>query len=109
MSILLGTERVAVFPWLNVAEPDYRIIFNIQEFHGVPGEYALLNVRWAIRHGEDEDALVVKKSLIKEPTNGDGYAALVRAQSTILAVFSREVSQEIARLVDSKDTSEQEL
>jgi uncharacterized lipoprotein YmbA len=109
LSILLGTERVAVFPWSSVAEPDYRIIFNIQEFHGVRGDYAVLNVRWAIRHGEDKSPLVVKKSLMKEPTNGDGYTALVRAQSATLAVLSREISQEIARLASSKDSDEHEL
>ena len=109
VSVLLGTERVAVFPWSNVASPDYRIILSIQEFHGVPGEYALLNVRWAIRQGEDKSQLVVKKSLIKEPTKGDGYAPLVRAQSATLAMLSRQLSEEIARLATSQEPEEKEL
>jgi hypothetical protein len=109
VSALLGTERVAVFPWGRMLSPDYRIVLDIQEFDGVRGGDTGLKVRWAVSDGEGRNLLTVKKSLVKHPTGGDTYEALVRAQSETLALLSREICGEIARLAALQDTEDKAL
>ena len=109
VSVLLGTERVAVFPWGRVLSPDYRIVLDIQEFDGVRGGDASLKVRWAVSDGKGRNLLAVKKSLVKHPTGGDTYEALVRAQSETLALLSREICGEIARLAALQGTDDKKL
>ncbi len=109
ISVLLGTERVAAFPWGRTLTPVYRIVLDIQEFDGVRGGDADLKVRWAISDGEGRTLFTVKKSLVKHPTGGDTYDALVRAQSETLTLLSLEICEELARLAALRETDEKEL
>ena len=101
ISLLLGTERVATFPWASVFRPTYRVVLDILAFDGVRGEHALLSVRWAISDGEGKHLLVVKKTRIKQPVGGETYDDLVKAQSEALAGLSREISEELVNMVSS--------
>ena len=97
ISFLLGTERVAVYPWHPAFRPTYRVVLDILAFDGIRGEYAEVIVRWAINDGRSKALLVVKKTVARELTGGDTYDDLVKAQSTALAVVSREISEELAQ------------
>jgi uncharacterized lipoprotein YmbA len=100
ISILLPTDRVAVYPWGDTFSPTYQIKLDVDQFDGQLGEQVLLLVTWSVVGTEGENELVVRKSLVEEPVSGNEYEGLVAAQSNALATLSRTIVEEIRRLGD---------
>jgi uncharacterized lipoprotein YmbA len=98
ISLLLGIDHVAVYPWEVGFTPDYRIAVDIRSFEGQWGENVLLDVIWQITDRSGTKTLAVNKSLITEPLPTASYDALVAAQSQAVAQLSREIVQEIRNL-----------
>jgi uncharacterized protein len=96
ISILLSTNRVAIFPWKSQIVPDYRVALDIHQFEGQIGDSVLLNVTWMIR-GRDENAqaLYVARTVLTQPAPGQDYESLVSASSKAVAELSREVASAI--------------
>jgi uncharacterized lipoprotein YmbA len=100
ISILLPTDRVAVYPWGDTFSPTYQIKLDVDQFDGQLGEQVLLLVTWSVVGTEGANELVVRKSLVEEPVSGNEYEGLVAAQSNALATLSRIIVEEIRRLGD---------
>jgi len=98
ISILLSTNRVAVYPWPDQFSPTYRIKLDIEQFDGQLGEQVLLKVTWSVMNQGGTDELVIKNTLIKEPLSAKDYETLVAAKSQALATLSRAIVYEIRRL-----------
>jgi uncharacterized lipoprotein YmbA len=98
ISILLPTDRVAVYPWGEQFSPTYRIKLDVEQFDGQLGEGVVLDVTWMVTDQEGTNKLLVRKSLIEEPASDKTYEALVVAQSNGLATLSRTIVEEIRRL-----------
>jgi uncharacterized lipoprotein YmbA len=98
ISLLLGIDHVAVYPWEVGFNPDYRIAVDIRSFEGQWGKNVLLDVIWQITDRSGAKTLAVNKSLITEPLPTASYDALVAAQSQAVAQLSREIVQEIRNL-----------
>lgn len=98
ISLLLATDRVAVYPWEIDFKPDYRIALDIRYFEGQMSENVLLDVVWRVSGQEDQKVQAVKTSAIKEPLSDRSYEALVAAKSQAVARLSREIAQEIGKL-----------
>jgi uncharacterized lipoprotein YmbA len=98
ISILLPTDRVAVFPWGEQFSPTYQIKLDVEQFDGQLGEGVVLEVTWTVTDKEGTNKLVVRKSLIEEPVSDKTYEALVVAESNGLATLSRTIVQEIRKL-----------
>jgi uncharacterized lipoprotein YmbA len=98
LSLLLQSNLVASYPWEEYFDPDYRIFMEIQQFDGRLGQYALLDLTWTVTGREARDVLLVRRSLIKEPVQGEDYDAFVAAKSRILATLSHEMAREIKAL-----------
>jgi uncharacterized lipoprotein YmbA len=98
LSGLLNTNLVAVYPWEDYFNPDYRIYMEVHQFDGRLGEFALLNMTWTVTGRDARDILLVRRSIIEEPVQGTDYAAFVAAKSRILAALSREMAQAIGRI-----------
>lgn len=95
---LLGTSRVAVFP----AEPsfplDYRVLLDLRELEGVPGDAVTLRLRWTLVSGADGRALAVEEQHVVEPTASASYPDLVAAQRRALGQASRAIAAGLAPL-----------
>ncbi len=98
ISILLPTDRVAVYPWGEQFSPTYRIKLDVEQFDGQVGERVVLEVTWMVTDQEGTNQLMVRRSLIEEPVSDETYEALVVAESNALATFSRTIVEEIRRL-----------
>ena len=96
ISILLHTDRVAVFPWEAYFDPTYRILMHVQRLEGQPGGPVVLDARWTLL-GQDRVELTMTRSVIEEPPAGGGYEGLVAAKSRAIAVLSREIARVIHR------------
>jgi hypothetical protein len=95
LSLLLATDRIALFPWTSVTPIDYRVTIDVIRFEGKIGGNVTLKIRWSILGGAGKKVLVMKTSNFSEPVGGVNYEALVAAQSRTLAVLSREIAEMI--------------
>ncbi len=95
LSILLATDRIALFPWQSSTPIDYRVTANVIRFEGKLNGDVTLKIRWSILGGAGKKVLVMKTSNFIEPVGGANYETLVAAQSRALAVLSREIAETI--------------
>ena len=94
ISILLPTDRVAVYPWTDQFSPTYRIKLDVEQFDGQLGNFVSLDVMWSVTGREDKDP-VVRTSVIEEPVSTADHEGLVAAMSRVLATLSREIVEVI--------------
>lgn len=102
LSILIPSSMVVPYPWEDYFEPDYRVYLEVREFEGRLGQYAQLDITWAITGREPRNLLLVRKSLIKETVQNEDYDAIVAAKSRILATLSRQIAQGIQEVHGGK-------
>ena len=95
LATLLQSNLVAAYPWEDYFDPDYRIYMEVQQFDGQLGQYVQLVITWTITAREAREILLVRKSSIKEPVQGEDYEAFVAAKSRILGTLSRQIAQGI--------------
>lgn len=98
VSSLLGTNRVAVYPWRERFNPTYRIALDVKQFEGRLGKSVELDVTWTVTVPGASGTSLVRKSRIRESTASKGYEALIAAKSNALATLSREIAQAIEEL-----------
>lgn len=97
LSILLSTDRVAVFPW-GSTPVEYQVAVEVTRFERQPGGENLLVARWSILRDNGREILLTRNSSFSEPAGVRDYEATVSAQSRILAAFSREIAAAINTL-----------
>jgi hypothetical protein len=98
LSLLLATERVAVFPWKGPMPMAYQVIVEVTQFLGEVGGDTSLVALWSIVGNHGREVLVSRKSSLREPAGQDGYAAMAEAMSRMVAALSREIAAAIAAL-----------
>jgi len=101
LATLLGTNRVAIYPWDRRRAVDYQLEVDILQFDRDPDGTAILRGRWSLKDGK-RSVLMTKKSLIRITPEGPDTEALVAALSRCLADFSREVAAAIPVPGDGK-------
>jgi len=95
---LLGIEKVGFFPWLHHFKPTYRVVVDVIRFDGSLEGEAVLSARWAIADADGKDYLAGRKSDYSQPLADASYAALIKAESQLLAALSKEIAAEIVAL-----------
>ena len=98
LSTLLGTDRIALYPWKSTTPIDCRVEIEVSRFDGKPGDSVLLESQWIVFSENRKRLLSTKTSSLSEPVNGKGYEALVAAQSRALAALGREIAEAIRSL-----------
>jgi uncharacterized protein len=98
LSQILGTERIIIFPRESAASSDYQIMVTVIRFDGETGGAVVLTARWSILGEGGKRELLTKKTDISEPTDGQGYDALVSAESRAVARLSKEIAGAIKAL-----------
>lgn len=96
ISMLIGTDKIVIYPWRRSTLIDYQVEIDVIRFEGKLGEDAILKVRWAIFGDDDKKMLLVRTSTLQESTGGNGYDDLVAAWSKMLIRLSHEIAHEIA-------------
>jgi len=101
LSILLSTERIAIFPWKTTIPITYQVTMEVSRFDGEPGKNVVLRARWVV-FGKGGDRLLAERQTDLSASAGDDtIAAMVAAQSRLVAKLSLEIAEEIKRLEDT--------
>lgn len=95
---LLGIEKVGFFPWLHHFKPTYRVMVDVIRLDGSIDDEAVLSARWVISNSGGKELLVGKKSDYRQSLEDASYAALIKAESQLLATLSKEIANEIVAL-----------
>jgi uncharacterized lipoprotein YmbA len=98
LGVLLGVEKVGFFPWMHHFIPTYRVVIDIQRFDGSLGGEAVLGARWAIADGKGKELLAGGKIVLRQSVEEPTYAALVKAESQLVAELSKAIARELAAL-----------
>jgi uncharacterized lipoprotein YmbA len=91
LSLLLATERVALFPWKTFI-PEYQVVVEVTHFLGQTGGEVSLVALWSILTKDGRGVLVSKKSSFREATGSSEYAAMAAAMSRTVAALSRDIA-----------------
>jgi uncharacterized lipoprotein YmbA len=94
---LLGTSRIAVYPGEARFAVSYRVLLELLELGGAPGNPVVLRARWTIA-GPDGLALAVGATALEQPPASASWADYVAAHRIALGVVTREIAERIAAL-----------
>lgn len=100
LDYLLGTDKVAHFPWMGYFQPTHRIVVDVQQLDGDLSGGAVLIARWFVANGDGKELLEVRKSVYRQALADTSYASLVKAESQMLAELSKEIAVAVKGLVD---------
>ena len=95
---LLGVEKIGFFPWMHHFEPTYRVTVDVMRLDGSIDGEAVFSARWAVSDSEGKDYLAGKKSVYRQPLEDASYAALIKAESQLVAALSKEIAGAIVAL-----------
>lgn len=102
LALLLNTEKVSVFPWLKATRIDYQVMVDVTEFIGAPGEDARLRAWWTVFGDDGRSELLKRYASLDEPVSGEEVAAMVQAQSRLVATLSRHIAEAVKVLSQKK-------
>jgi uncharacterized lipoprotein YmbA len=103
LGLLLRSEQIYAYPSPQTVQVNYQIILELIRFDGNLGGEARLIARWSVSGEDSKKPIAVKRSSIQEPTGGNGYEALVAAESRALARLSQEIAQVIIAKANDPD------
>lgn len=95
---LLGTDKIAFFPWMPHFSPTHRVIIDILRFDGELSGDAVLSASWTIADATGKVTLASGTGVYRQPVTGGDYTGLVEAESRTLADLSRVLATELNRL-----------
>ena len=98
LAILLSTNRVGVFPWLNSAQVQYQVTVDITQLERMPDGKVILAARWNILGDQGENMLVIESSRFSIPIESAGYGAMASAESRAVEALRREIATAIKSL-----------
>lgn len=104
LAILLGTDNVAIFPWMKSERLDYQITVDVTGFSGSAGGDVSLRARWSIYGDDGKKELLKSASNISETAGSDDIEAMVAAQSRTVEMLSREIAEAVKALSEGKAT-----
>jgi len=99
LGVLLGVEKIGFFPWMHYFSPTYRIVIDFQRLDGSLDGEAVLGARWAIADSEGKEFLAGDKIVLRQPLQEPSYAALIKAESLLVAELSKTIAGEINGLL----------
>jgi uncharacterized protein len=102
LSVLLATDRVAVFPWKGPLPIAYQVIVEVTHFLGETGGETSLVALWSIVGNHGREVLVSQRSSFREPTGQQGYEDLAAAMSRTVAALSYDIAAAIMTLASQK-------
>ncbi len=91
----LGTERVALFPWDQNLPSTCRVLIDVLNMGGEPGQEAALSVRWTLLDTQGKKPPVIRRSELREVPAAAGYAAWVAAQQRNVVKLGQEIATEV--------------
>lgn len=98
LSVILGTDRVLMFPWKSVIPVRFQVTVSITRLDALPSSEAILAARWAVLDQDGRRLRTTRTSDIRVPITGEGFPAIVAAQGKALERLSRDIAAVLTEL-----------
>jgi uncharacterized lipoprotein YmbA len=95
--VLLGTQRITVFPQSTSADAEYRAIIDVQRFESIPGEAAALDATWIVRRAKDGKT-ERGRTTVRETIPVKDFDALAAGHSRAAARLSQDIGDAVRAL-----------
>ena len=92
------SDRIAVYPATPAFQVDYRILLDVLQFDGIPGESVTLRVRWAFAPPVGEALAVGTFEKVQPTASDNSYNALVAAHSAAIGELARTLTAKLREL-----------
>jgi len=92
LAATIPVDQVAVYPWSRTTRVDYQVSVDVMRFDADADGNAVLSTDWKVQETESEKIITRKRSTFSEAALATDYAAIVAAQSRLLAAFAREIT-----------------
>ncbi len=96
LSRLLDTSRVSLYPGYKTGSFPYQILIDVIRMDAGSGRQINLVARWSILDRHNNKLLTSNKTSVTRPVDGNGYKAIVSAQSRAVSQLSQEIAQAIS-------------
>jgi len=96
LSLLLGSDRIFVYPRVRAEKSDYLLALRVLRLDCVPGDRVLLKLQWTLFAGQDK-AGVTHMATFTERLADSRYETLAAAVSYALEQASREIAPELKK------------
>jgi uncharacterized protein len=93
LSAQLGSPNVTAAPLANF-KPDYQVSVDVQRFESIRGQAAVIEAVWVVRQIASHRTRP-GRTTVREPVQGDDFAALAAAHSRALATVSSAIAEAI--------------
>ena len=95
LSVVLGTERIAVFPWFGSFQPTCVVELDVQQFEQTAEGTVRLVASWTVRESSGKAPLAVRQTNLSEPAAPGDVPAAVAALSRTLTTLGSEMAEAI--------------
>ena len=93
----LHSGNVLRYPWAPNSKLRYQVVVNVEQFHSISGQEAILDVSWLVEDPESRQILSRHKASFHTPVQGDGYASVVAAESQLLDQLAGDVARSVRK------------
>lgn len=98
LGLLLGTDRVVVYPLRGPFPIKYTVRLDVERFDGRRGDSVDLRTRWVVTAAGQDDALAVEITELTAPLEETKTRRLVEAHGKLLGELSRVIAERVAAL-----------
>ena len=98
LAILLQTDWVVPYPWLNSRKPNFQIEIEVLHFEPNAARDVELAARWLVIDGRNKQPLNLKESRLTRHVNQRSTEASVAALSDAVADLSREIADAVTAI-----------
>jgi uncharacterized protein len=98
LAILLQTDWIVPYPWLNSRKPNFQIEIEVLHFEPNAARDVQLAARWLVIDGRNKQPLNLKESRLTRHVNQGSIDASVAALSEAVADLSREIANAVTAI-----------
>ncbi len=88
----LGTGNLHLYPWEPGTPLRYQVRVEVRQFHAVSAGDAILECAWRVEDSQSGKTVVRQAGNFTEPVRGDGYEAVVGAESRLLSQLAAAIA-----------------
>ncbi len=92
LSVLLGTQRILVYPSSRNFPFDYQVVIDVSRFELARSGMVKLSARWRILDPKERSLVLMRKSSSNRPILGSGFEPTAAAMSDAVAELSRNIA-----------------
>ena len=106
LALLLGSDRVFVYPRLVAGKMDFAVALRVLRLDCVPGDQVLLKAQWALSAGQKGESPEAHLASFTQPLHDNRYQTMTAAIDGTLAQLSQEIAREITLLAKTATSNQ---